>query len=84
MPNKPFLPKWVMYCPVIRLTLRENYELSAKMGFDYGDALPWFDGRDIRLLANSPAGRHPNAQGHAIVARGIVNLLHRDVFSGID
>lgn len=43
--------------------------LSAKIGFHYGDALPWFDGWDIRLLTNTPVDSHPNAQGHASTLR---------------
>ena len=63
---------------------RELSTMSAKLGFYYGDTLPWFDGQDIRQLTNTPVDRHPNAQGHALVAEGIVNLLQQNVFPGID
>ena len=58
--------------------------LSAKTGFYYTDALPWFDSRDIHLLTNSIVDSHPNAQGHALLAEGIVDFLQQNGFSGVD
>ncbi len=60
---------------------RELAKLSRTMNFHYGDALPWFSGRDVGLLINSPADSHPNVEGHAILARGIVSVLQQNVFS---
>jgi len=58
---------------------RELDILSANIGYYYGDALPWFDGLDIRQLTNTAVDSHPNAQGHAVLAEGIVNLLQQNV-----
>jgi len=60
---------------------RELGMLSRNMNFYYGDTLPWFDGRDISSLINSPVDSHPNVDGHAILAKGIVSELQQNVFS---
>ncbi len=54
---------------------RELGSLSASAEFHFIDVLPWFDGRDIRPLTNSVVDSHPNADGHAILADGMTDVL---------
>ena len=63
---------------------RELDLLSGKMSFYFGDTLTWFRGRDVRLLTNTLVDSHPNAQGHAVLAEGMVNLITQKVFSSRD
>jgi len=61
------------------------HELSmqaAKLNFYFSDVLPWFEGKDIRALVNSPVDSHPNARGHAILASGIASTIQQQLVQG--
>ncbi len=49
--------------------------MSQRDGFLYRDALPWFEGKDVRTLTNSFIDSHPNAAGHRILAEGMAQAL---------
>ena len=56
--------------------------VGARCGFPVADTLPWFEGRDLRRLTNSVTDTHPNAEGHAVLARGAARfLLAHDLLS---
>ena len=50
-------------------------EVAREERFEFADALPWYAGRNIRMLTNSFIDTHPNAQGHAILAKGTARFL---------
>lgn len=49
--------------------------LSNQLNYHFYDVLPWFEGKDIRRLINSPVDSHPNDEGHKILTEGIVDVL---------
>jgi lysophospholipase L1-like esterase len=56
--------------------LREDLsQLAARENFLFADALPWFEGRDIRRLTNSVVDRHLNGRGLDILAEATTRLI---------
>ena len=49
--------------------------LAAMEGFPYKDSITWFADDPLDILINSRVDSHPNALGHAAMARGMVDFL---------
>jgi lysophospholipase L1-like esterase len=49
--------------------------IADEQGFPFFDTLPWFNGVDNRSVINSFIDSHPNAEGHRIIAEGILRSL---------
>jgi len=45
--------------------------------FPVEDTMPWFDGIELRSIVNSFVDPHPNAAGHAILAKGMFRQIMR-------
>jgi hypothetical protein len=50
-------------------------EIAQRDYFYFCDTLPWFAGRNFRLLVNSFVDAHPNAEGQRILGHGIADFI---------
>ena len=39
------------------------------------DMFPWFQGESVREITNSIVDTHPNAEGHRLIAEGMLEAL---------
>jgi lysophospholipase L1-like esterase len=49
--------------------------LSARVGFAYTSTVKWLSGRPPRSITNSVVDAHPNAAGHELLERGMLDFL---------
>jgi len=63
--------------PLTRACYESVKDVGLSEGFPVLDTLPWFASKDFRAITNSVVDPHPNAEGHSLLAKGILQSFER-------